>query len=97
MIEAKTYRFDEHAVGLYIPSEYRSEEEVEKYKTTRDPLKLYRQLILDEKLLSDEDLKALEQSLKDQVQEAVDFAKESDFPKPEDLYENMYANPINYP
>ena len=43
LIEARTYRFDEHQVGLIIPGQpYRCPEEVEKFKAERDPIKLFR-------------------------------------------------------
>src|SRR3546814_2631892 len=40
LIEAKTYRFGEHAHSLAIPISYRSEEELNHYKTERDPVTL---------------------------------------------------------
>ena len=45
LIEAKTYRYDEHNVGLLIPGKpYRPPEEVEEYRTQRDPVALFRRV-----------------------------------------------------
>src|SRR3546814_7385282 len=46
LIEAKTYRFGEHAHSLAIPISYRSEEELNHYKTERDPVTLYRAVLV---------------------------------------------------
>src|SRR5215469_14695505 len=44
LIEAKTYRFEEHNVGLIVPgTPYRSADEIETFRTHRDPIKLFRQ------------------------------------------------------
>ncbi len=46
LIEAKTYRFDEHCVGLFINGAYRAQSEVDFYRTERDPIVLYRAALL---------------------------------------------------
>jgi TPP-dependent pyruvate/acetoin dehydrogenase alpha subunit len=43
LIEARTYRFDEHQVGLAVPGKpYRSVEEIAHWRSTRDPITLFR-------------------------------------------------------
>lgn len=96
LIEARTYRFDEHAIGLFIPSFYRTAEEVEHYKQHRDPLPLYRRALLDAGHAESE-LLAIEQAVARQVEEAVEFGRKSPHPDPADVYDFMYSNPINYP
>ncbi len=41
LIEAKTYRYDEHAVNLFIPAKYRGDEEMAAWRS-RDPVALLR-------------------------------------------------------
>lgn len=96
VIEAMTYRFDEHALGVFMPSIYRPAEEVERYKKDRDPLVLYRQALMDAGH-TDADLVAVEAAVDTLISEAVDFSLKSPFPDPADVYEFMYSNPINYP
>lgn len=96
LIEAKTYRFDEHAIGLFLPSFYRTTEEVEHYKKHRDPLALYRAVLLAAGHAESE-LAAIEASVSALVDEAVEFGRKSPHPDPTDVYAFMYSNPINYP
>lgn len=97
LIEAKTYRFDEHNVGLIIPGKrYRTAEEIEEYKTHRDPLALFRQ-VLSAEGVSDHELKAIEDEVVAAVAEAIQFAEHSPLPDPANLYEYLYSDPIGHP
>ena len=97
LIEAKTYRFDEHNVGLNINGEpYRSQEEVAHHINNRDPLILYKKSLLASGI-SDSELSAVETSVREAVAESIRFADDSPLPDPADVYDNMYSNPINYP
>lgn len=97
LIEAKTYRFDEHQVGLVIPGRpYRDSEEIREYKTNRDPIALFRQVLVNEHIAED-NLNSIEQEVAKQVADAIAFGEESPLPDPETLYEFMFSNPINYP
>ena len=96
LIEAKTYRFDEHCIGLFIKGAYRTKSEIEFYKTERDPLTLYRARLLACGRTAEE-LQSVESEVSRTLAEAVEFAKTSPFPARESLYDNMYANPVHYP
>ena len=96
LIEAKTYRFDEHAIGLTVTIPYRDAAEIETYKTQKDPLTLYRSALLREGI-KEEVLTGIEAETATEVEDAVSFALASDFPTPADLYDHMYGNPIHYP
>ena len=96
LIEANTYRFDEHNVGLIVPSPYRSPQEVEEYKTHRDPVTLFRQILLAGGC-SDAALKAIEEEVVAAVKEAIRFGEESPLPDVATLYDYMYSQPIHYP
>ena len=98
LIEAKTYRFDEHQVGLNTnaSSPYRPASEVQDYIDNRDPLVLYKQAMLSNGITADE-IAAVETAVADAVAHAIDFAEQSPLPDVADIYQNMYSNPINYP
>lgn len=97
LIEAITYRFDEHQVGLFIEKNpYRSAEEVDQYKTHRDPIVLYRKVLSTEGF-SDAELHSIEHEVDATVADAVQFAEQSPLPDPSALYDYMYSNPIGYP
>lgn len=93
LIEAKTYRFDEHAMGLSFPVNYRSPEEVEDYKKNRDPLILY-EVFLMKKGFDKDDLVKTEERVKAKVSEAIEFAQNSSFPKVLDISKYMYSTNI---
>jgi acetoin:2,6-dichlorophenolindophenol oxidoreductase subunit alpha len=96
LIEAKTYRFDEHCRNLSVPIPYRSREELEKYQTQRDPIALYRAVLQSRGVASDA-IQAVENEVADAVAEALSFARQSPDPKLADVYEYMFSNPIHYP
>lgn len=93
LIEAKTYRFDEHCVGLFVKGNYRTAEEINMFKNERDPVALFRTALLEDGM-SESALAEIESEAARLVQEAVAFAKESPFPDPEEAFELVHANPI---
>ena len=96
LIEAKTYRFDEHCLGLQIPIPYRTKEELERYKSQRDPLVLYRKEMLT-RGIGEAEIATIEQKVMAEVADAVTFARESPFPETTEVYDYLYSNPIHYP
>ena len=93
LVEAKTYRYREHAEGLaFARSPYRSEEEVASWMA-RDPITLHR-IRLVEATVPESTLDQIEAEVRDDVEEAVRFARESPYPDPGAAFEDVYANPI---
>jgi pyruvate dehydrogenase E1 component alpha subunit len=91
LVHMKTYRFFGHSVsdaGLY-----RSKEEVESYKQ-RDPILVAGQEMLDNKWTTEDELKALQKTVKALVQDAVDFADESPEPPLEELTRHVYRDEV---
>jgi TPP-dependent pyruvate/acetoin dehydrogenase alpha subunit len=94
LIEAKTYRFDEHQVGLFVEkSPYRSAEEIEEHKTRRDPIVLYRHVLLSDGI-SEGELATIEAEVLKTVSEAIRFGEESAMPDAASLYDYLYSDPI---
>jgi TPP-dependent pyruvate/acetoin dehydrogenase alpha subunit len=96
LIEAKTYRFEEHCTGLHIPFPYRTQEEVGAYKKGRDPLVLHRATMIRSGI-SEADITAIDREVEKAVSAAVLYASESAFPDPASVYDYMFSNPIHYP
>ena len=48
-------------------------------------------------ILSANDCKKIEEDTMKRCEEAVEFARNSEFPKPEEAFEDMWANPIPLP
>ena len=97
LIEAKTYRFDEHQVGLNIIGEpYRSAAEIRDFMQNHDPVILFKKALLADGV-SEAEISAIEHNVIEAVARAIEFGKASPKPEPNDVYQCMYANPINYP
>ena len=77
LIEAKTYRYRGHSIS--DPATYRRKDEVENYQRV-DPIKQIRDLMIEMKWSSDEDLKEVEKDARREITESVAFADESPEP-----------------
>ena len=71
------------------PARYRTKEEVDIYKN-KDPLSDVKNIILINKYAKEEDLKLIEKSIKDIVQDAVEFSENSPMPSEDELFTNIY-------
>lgn len=97
LIEAKTYRFDEHNVGLDIIGDpYRSDTEIQDHINNKDPIKLFKTVMLS-RGINEEVIQEIQTEVRDVLAEAISFAEQSPFPEASDLYKYMFSNPINYP
>ncbi|MEH6665219.1 MAG: pyruvate dehydrogenase (acetyl-transferring) E1 component subunit alpha [Brevundimonas sp.] len=88
ILEVKTYRYRGHSMS--DPAKYRTKEEVDEVKKTRDPIELIKGLLADAKATEDE-IKAIDAEIKAIVAEAVQFAQESPEPDPSELYTDVYV------
>ena len=94
LVEGKTYRFLDHSIGLeQVVQPYRPSDEVERWKG-RDPIQIHRSYLLDRGIVSEEDLQRMDEVISAQVHEAEQFGRESPYPEPHELFEDMYANPF---
>jgi pyruvate dehydrogenase E1 component alpha subunit len=92
LLEVRTYRFMGHSMS--DPGNYRTRAEIEKYQE-RDPIKLLSSTLKEEKIIDDATLERIDKEVHEQVEQAVRFAEESPLPAPEELYTDIYANPID--
>ena len=88
LLELRTYRYKGHSIS--DPGKYRTKEEVEDYKL-QDPIVQCMKSILENKMASEDDLKEIEKKVKEQVEEAIKFADESDFPDPSEALKDVYV------
>jgi len=71
------------------PAKYRSKEEVQKMRAEHDPIDQVKQRLLDGKIMSEDDMKAIDKDVKARVAEAAKFAQESPEPDPSELYTDI--------
>jgi pyruvate dehydrogenase E1 component alpha subunit len=88
ILEVKTYRYRGHSMS--DPAKYRTKEEVDEVKKTRDPIE-HVKVLLEQAKATEDELKAIDNEIKAIVAEAVQFAQESPEPDPSELYTDVYV------
>jgi len=88
LLEMRTYRYKGHSMS--DPAKYRTKEELEEYKTL-DPIENALRVIKKKKYATDSKLKDIQDKVKAQVQESINFAEESDYPWASELYTDVYV------
>ena len=88
LLEMRTYRYKGHSMS--DPAKYRTKEELEEYKTL-DPIENALRVIKKKKYATDSKLKDIQDKVKAQVQESINFAEESDYPDASELYTDVYV------
>ena len=89
LLELMTYRIAGHSRSDACA--YRPDEE-EAYWFARDPIKLFRSLLLETKTATEGELDAIDASIEERVDQAVKLAESSPDPLPEDALQNVYWN-----
>ena len=94
-IEARTYRYEDHSEGLnrILREPYRTEEEVNEWRK-RDPIVLHSRWLVEQDIATQEEIESLREEVSAVIEEALQFARESPYPEPEDLTVDLYADPI---
>ncbi|RNI32298.1 pyruvate dehydrogenase (acetyl-transferring) E1 component subunit alpha [Rufibacter immobilis] len=87
-LEFRTYRYKGHSMS--DPAKYRTKEELENYRS-QDPIEGVRFTILENKFATEQELEEIDNKIKAQVQESVEFAENSPYPAPEELYTDIYV------
>ena len=87
-IEIRAYRYQGHSIS--DPASYRAEGELDRYKG-QDPIIRLQTYMLENDLAEEDALHEMDETVKQEVLDAIDFAEESDLPPEEALYEHVYA------
>ncbi len=95
LIEGRTYRYYDHSLGLnrIVRDLYRQDEEVDEWRK-RDPIDIHKEVLLSQGIATQAEIDEIEQQTMDQIDAAVEFARQSPYPEASALFEDMYANPI---
>ncbi|MEM2983450.1 MAG: thiamine pyrophosphate-dependent dehydrogenase E1 component subunit alpha [Candidatus Bathyarchaeia archaeon] len=88
LIEAKTVRLSGHLV--HDPQLYRAKEEIEA-AWKQCPITRFRNRLQDEGLITSKELSMMEKEVEMEVKEAVEFARQSPPPKPEEAFEDLWV------
>ncbi len=95
LVEARTYRYHDHSEGLnrVVRDPYRSEAEIEEWKG-RDPISIHEDRLISQGIASEDEVRGLEAECLGAIEEALRFAHESPYPDPEEIFDDVYSNPI---
>jgi pyruvate dehydrogenase E1 component alpha subunit len=87
-LEMITYRYEGHSIG--DRTRYRPEGELDKWRDEKDPIATLQNHLLAKSEASEAELKAIQDSVDKEIEEAVQFANESPFPALDTLYDHIY-------
>jgi pyruvate dehydrogenase E1 component alpha subunit len=87
ILEMKTYRYRGHSMS--DPAKYRSKEEVAEVREKRDPIDHFGQKLIQRGVATENDLKMMDNHIKQVVIEAAAFATESPEPAISELYTDI--------
>ena len=89
ILEVKTYRYRGHSMS--DPAKYRTRDEVQKVRDEMDAIEHVRELLLQGKHATEDDLKAIDKEIKSIVNESAEFAKTSPEPEVSELWTDIYV------
>jgi pyruvate dehydrogenase E1 component alpha subunit len=89
LLEMQTYRYRGHSMS--DPAKYRTKEEVDKYRTERDPIDHVRKVLLDGKMTDEAAIKAVDGDIRKVVNDAAEYAQHSPEPDPSELWTDVLA------
>src|SRR5882724_10885344 len=87
ILEMQTYRYRGHSMS--DPAKYRSKEEVDKFRNERDPIDHLKARLIEQKILDDTQLKAIDAEIRKIVADAAEFAQHSPEPDPSELWTDV--------
>ncbi|RAK53027.1 pyruvate dehydrogenase (acetyl-transferring) E1 component subunit alpha [Phenylobacterium deserti] len=89
ILEMKTYRYRGHSMS--DPAKYRTREEVDEVRKTRDPIDLVEEMLEQHGYADEGALKAIDAEVKRIVADSAEFARTSPEPDPSELYTDVYT------
>ncbi len=88
LVECKTYRWRGHFEGDACT--YRCKEELEEW-IAKDPIPRFEAKLIESKTLTEKEVDKIKSRIAEEIEEAVEFAKESPMPSASALMEDVYA------
>ncbi|MHA1634150.1 MAG: thiamine pyrophosphate-dependent dehydrogenase E1 component subunit alpha [Candidatus Thorarchaeota archaeon] len=93
LIECQTYRMKGHS--RFDPAKYRPQEEADYWLSDeKDAVNVIQKIALEQGAITEKDAEKIRQKLQKEVNKAGEFAKNSEFPEPEEALDDVYAEAI---
>ncbi len=89
ILEMKTYRYRGHSMS--DPGKYRTREEVDEVRKTRDPIEHIQERLTALKVLDEAQARAIDAEVKALVADAAEFARTAPEPDPGELMRDIYV------
>jgi len=90
LLEIQTYRYYGHSVADANADKYRTPEEIERYKTHHDPIRLWERCLIDEGVMTSEEARAHDKEATAETVAAIKFAENSPAPTVEAILQDVY-------
>lgn len=93
-LECETYRYHGHgaADGPVTQATYRTKEEIEMWRSSRDPIHIAEGVLSERGVLNEETRKRIHDEAVAAAKAALEFSDNSPFPAPEDILQDVYAD-----
>ena len=88
-LHVRTYRYYGHS--MTDPAPYRGKDEVEEQRDLRDPIVRLRGWMIDEDIVTQDQIDEIDDEMEAVVKDAIEFADNSDFPDESELTTHVYA------
>ena len=89
LVEIKTYRFKGHSMS--DPQKYRTRDELNSYRD-QDPIQTVKGYLLDTYKVKEDVIKAIDQAVKEEVADCIEFAENSPWPDNTEVYKDIYQD-----
>jgi len=90
LLEIDTYRYRGHSVADANAEKYRSKDEIDNYKKTKDPINLFQHQLISEGVFTEEDAKVIDKAAREEANDSAKFAEESPYPEISSIREDIY-------
>ncbi|MGJ8633643.1 MAG: pyruvate dehydrogenase (acetyl-transferring) E1 component subunit alpha [Luteolibacter sp.] len=90
VLEISTYRYYGHSIADANHKKYRTPEEIQDYKDNHDPISVFERKLMEEGVLSEDQVKEINKSAKEEAAASVTFAEESPAPTIADISTDVY-------
>lgn len=87
-LEIKTYRYFGHSMS--DPAKYRTKEELNEYKS-KDPIEEVLKVIKKKKYASEKEIEEIQNKIKEEITDSVQFSEDSAYPDDKELYGKIYV------
>lgn len=94
-LEIDTYRYQGHSMSD-PGSTYRTPDDVKNYRSHKDCINRVRNMIVSNNLATEDELKAIERTIKDNIMEDIEKIKKDPYPESSELLTNVYVEDSPY-